>query len=123
MSKTVFKSVDEYIDAQPDAARATLGRLRAVIRRAAPKAEEVISYGMPTYKLFGDRFLYFAVWKKHFAIYAATDKVVAAFREELAAYEVAKGTIRLPLSDPFPAKLIERIVRFRAKERSDKSVL
>jgi uncharacterized protein YdhG (YjbR/CyaY superfamily) len=60
--------------------------------------------------------LYFAGWKRHYALYAATDSVVAAFKDELAPYEVDKGTIRFPLSAPVPVKLIERIARFRAKE-------
>jgi uncharacterized protein YdhG (YjbR/CyaY superfamily) len=116
LAKTSFKSVDEYIAAQPDAVRDILEHVRAAIRKALPAAEEVISYSMPTYRLHGDRLLYFAVWKKHYAIYAATEKVVAAFHDELAAYEIDKGTIRFPLSQPVPVKLIERIAKFRAKE-------
>jgi uncharacterized protein YdhG (YjbR/CyaY superfamily) len=109
-------SVDDYIASQPEAVRDILERVRGAIRKAVPEAEEVISYGMPTYKLDGDRFLYFAVWKRHYAIYAATQEVVAAFRDELVAYEIAKGTIRFPLSEPVPVKLIGRIAKFRAKE-------
>ena len=81
-----------------------------------PEAAEVISYKMPTYKLRGNRVLYFAGWKQHYALYAATDSVVAAFKHELAPYEVDKGTIRFPLSAPVPVRLIDRIAKFRAKE-------
>jgi uncharacterized protein YdhG (YjbR/CyaY superfamily) len=116
MSNTGFKSVDDYIAAQPDAVRGILGRVRSAIRKAAPGASEVISYNMPTYTLHGDRLLYFAVWKQHYSIYAATGEVVAAFRTELAGYKVDKGTISFPLSEPVPVKLIGRIARFRAKE-------
>lgn len=116
MAKTSFKSVDEYIALQPETVRDVLERVRAAIRKAVPAAEEAISYGMPTYRLNGDRLLYFAVWKKHYAIYAATKEVVAAFRDELAGYEIDKGTIRFPLSEPVPVKLIGRIAKFRAKE-------
>jgi uncharacterized protein YdhG (YjbR/CyaY superfamily) len=122
MSKNIFRSVDEYIGAQPPAARAVLERVRGIIRKAVPKAGEVISYGMPTYTLDGERFLNFAAWKKHYSIYAATEKVAAAFHDELAGYEVAKGTVRFPLSGPFPAKLIERIVKFRVLEHTGKAV-
>lgn len=108
--------VDDYIASQPAAVRDTLERLRGAIRKAVPAAEEVISYSMPTYKLDGERFLYFAVWKKHYAIYAATKEVVAEFRDELVAYEIEKGTIRFPLSEPVPVKLIGRIAKFRARE-------
>jgi uncharacterized protein YdhG (YjbR/CyaY superfamily) len=71
---------------------------------------------MPTYTLHGGPLLYFAVWKRHYAIYAATKQVLAAFQGELAAYQVDKGTIRFPLSEPVPVKLIGRIAKFRAKE-------
>jgi uncharacterized protein YdhG (YjbR/CyaY superfamily) len=111
-----YKSVDEYISAQPEALREALKRVRSTIRKAVPEAEEVISYKMPTYKLRGGRVLYFAGWKQHYALYAATDSVVAAFKHELAPYEVDKGTIRFPLSAPVPVRLIDRIAKFRAKE-------
>ena len=77
---------------------------------------------MPTYMLDGDRLLYFAVWKQHYSIYAATKQVVAAFREELAPYDVDKGTIRFPLSEPVPATLIGRIAKFRAKELAGRGI-
>jgi uncharacterized protein YdhG (YjbR/CyaY superfamily) len=114
MATSDFKSVDEYIASKPEAVRGALGRVRTAIRKALPGAEEVISYKMPTYTLHGSRLLYFAVWKKHYSIYAATKQVVAAFHDELAPYEVDKGTIRFPLSEPVPVKLIGRIAKFRA---------
>ena len=117
MAKTDFKSVDQYIAAQPEAVRGVLDRVRATIRKAVPGAEEVISYQIPAYKLQGGTVLYFAGWKKHYSLYPATAELVAAFKEDLAPYEVNnKGTIRLPLSEPVPVKLIERIARFRARE-------
>jgi uncharacterized protein YdhG (YjbR/CyaY superfamily) len=96
--------------------RGILGRVRSIIRKALPAAEEVISYKIPTYKVNGRAVLFFAVWKQHYSLYAATKSVVAAFQEELAAYEIHKGTIRFPLSQPVPVKLIGRIAKFRAKE-------
>jgi uncharacterized protein YdhG (YjbR/CyaY superfamily) len=116
MGRTSFNSVDEYIVAQSQAVQHTLERVRSIIRKTVPEAQEVISYNMPTYTLHGRRLMYFAVWKQHYALYAATKPVLAAFRDELAAYEVDKGTIRFPLSDPVPARLIGRIARFRANE-------
>jgi uncharacterized protein YdhG (YjbR/CyaY superfamily) len=117
MAKTDFKSVDEYIASQPKAVQAILERVRSVIRKAVPGAEESISYQIPTYKLHGRRVIYFAGWKQHYSLYPSTDKVVAAFKNELAAYEVNdKGTIRFPLSKPVPVKLIAGIAKVRAKE-------
>jgi uncharacterized protein YdhG (YjbR/CyaY superfamily) len=120
MPKTDFKSVDAYIAAQPDDVRGVLQRVRGVLRKAVPDAEEVISYQIPAYKLKGSAVIYFAGWKRHYSLYPATAPLVAAFNEELAAYEVSKGTIRFPLSQPVPAKLIERIAKFRAKEAAER---
>ena len=113
---TDFKSVDEYIASQPEAVQAILGSVRSAIRKAVPGAEESISYKIPTYKLHGEPVLYFAGWKRHYSLYPATGSLVAAFHNELAPYEVVKGTIRFPLSQPVPVRLIGRIVKFRAKE-------
>ena len=121
MAKTDFKSVDDYISSQPEARRAALEQVRNTIRKALPGAEEVISYKIPAYKLNGGIVLYFAGWTKHYSLYPAGDRLVAAFRKELAPYELSKGTIRFPLSEPVPAKLIERIAKFRAKEQREKA--
>jgi uncharacterized protein YdhG (YjbR/CyaY superfamily) len=116
MAKADFKSVDEYIASQPRAAQGLLKRVRSAIRKAVPGAEEVISYKMPTYKLHGDRMLFFAGWRQHYSLYPASERLVAAFEDDLAPYEVKKGTIRFPLSEPVPVRLIERIAKFRARE-------
>lgn len=119
--KAGFKSVDDYIASQPEGARRTLARVRSAIRGALPGAEEVISYKIPAYKLHGSGpVLYFAGWKQHYSLYPAGERVVAAFKEELAPYEISKGTIRFPLSEPVPAKLIGRIAKFRAKEFAER---
>ena len=116
MAKTNFKSVDEYIASQPEAVQGVLKRVRTTIRMAVPEAEEIISYQMPAYKLHGRPVLYFAGWKQHYSLYPATDHVVTALQDALSRYEISKGTIRFPLSEPVPVKLIERIAKLRAKE-------
>jgi uncharacterized protein YdhG (YjbR/CyaY superfamily) len=116
MANIAFKSVDEYIAAQPKAVQRALTRVRNSIRTAVPGAEELISYKRPTYKLNGRLVLYFAGWKQHYSLYPATRRVVAAFKDDLAPYEVNKGTIRFALAGPVPVKLIARIAKFRAKE-------
>ena len=116
MAKTGFKSVDEYIAAQPEAAQGLLESVRSAIRKALPGAEEVISYKIPTYKMYGGAVLYFAGWSRHYSLYPATDRVLAAFKDDLAPYDVKQSTIRFPLAQPVPVKLIERIAKFRARE-------
>ena len=111
-----LSSVDDYIALQPVAVQIVLERVRGAIRKAVPAAEETISYQMPTYKVPEGRVLFFAGWKKHYSLYPASPELIAAFKNELASYEVNKGTIRFPLSEPVPVKLIERIAKFRAKE-------
>ena len=109
-------SLDDYIAAQPMAAQATLKRVLNIIRRSLRVAEEMISYKIPAYKLGGRPVIYFAGWKSHYSLYPATERVLAAINEDLSRYEVRKSTIRFPLDEPVPAKLIERIARFRAEE-------
>jgi uncharacterized protein YdhG (YjbR/CyaY superfamily) len=121
MAKTDFNSVDEYIASQPEAVQAVLKRVRSAIRKAVPGAEEVISYQIPAYKLPSGSVLYFAGWKQHYSLYPATDQVIEAFEDDLAPYTVNKGTIRFPLSQPVPVKLIERIAKFRAKENAERA--
>jgi uncharacterized protein YdhG (YjbR/CyaY superfamily) len=116
MTKSGFKNVDEYIAAQPAAGQAVLGAVRSAIRKALPKAEEVISYKMPAYKLKGAIVLYFAGWKQHYSLYPVGDRLVAVLKKELTPYKISKGTIRFPLGKPVPVKLIERIAKFRATE-------
>jgi uncharacterized protein YdhG (YjbR/CyaY superfamily) len=111
-----FKNVDEYISAQPDTAQVVLQRVRNTLRKALPEAEEVISYKIPAYRLKGRIVLYFAGWKQHYSVYPAGQRMILAFKDQLAAYPVSKGTIRFPFSEPVPVRLIERIAKFRAKE-------
>jgi uncharacterized protein YdhG (YjbR/CyaY superfamily) len=116
MAKAHFKSVDDYLAAQPAVAQTALKRVRSTISKALPKAEEVISYNIPAYKQNGRVVLYFAGWKHHYSLYPVNDLLVAAFEDELAAYKISKGTIRFPLSQPVPAKLITSIAKFRSKQ-------
>lgn len=115
MTKAGFRTVDEYIAAQPEAAQRILERVRETVRKAVPEAEEVISYDMPTYKLHGELVLHFAGWKQHYSIYPMGADLAAAFKTELAGYKVDRSTIRFPLSEGVPVDLIEHIAKFRAK--------
>lgn len=116
MAKTDFQSVDQYLATQPEAARPILSQVRAAIRAAVPDAQEAISYQIPAYKVDGVVAIFFAGFKSHYSVYPATSELVAAFRDELAPYEVNdKGTIRFPLDAPVPSALIGRLARFRAE--------
>jgi uncharacterized protein YdhG (YjbR/CyaY superfamily) len=114
MKKTVPKSVDEYIAAQPEAMRPKLEQVRTAIRRAVPEALEGIGYGMPGYKLHGKPMLYFAGFKEHYSLFAASGTFFVALEDELRGYELRKGTIHFTLAKPVPVKLISRIAKLRA---------
>lgn len=120
MAKVNFANVDEYISAQPETAQIVLQRVRRVLRKALPGAEEVVSYQMPAYKLRDEIALYFAGWKQHYSLYPAGERMLAAFKHQLAPYKISKGTIRFPLSAPVPVKLLARIAKFRAKEAASR---
>ena len=111
-------TVDEYISGCPEQLQAKLKELREAIRKAAPEAEEIISYRMPAYRLNGV-LVYFASQKNHIGFYP-TSSGVNAFREELAAYKTSKGAIQFPVDKPIPLKLVSTIVKFRVKENSDR---
>jgi uncharacterized protein YdhG (YjbR/CyaY superfamily) len=119
------KNIDDYIAGFPQSVQTVLKKVRSTIRKAVPGAQESISYNMPTFKLNGRGMIYFAGWKEHYSLYPSNARLIAAFRTELGAYEFNdKGTIRFPLSEAVPEKLIAGIAQFRAKEvlKATKSV-
>ena len=114
VKQSIPKSVDEYIGAQPEAVRSKLEQVRAAITRAVPDAVEGIGYRMPGYKFHGKPMLYFAGFKKHYSLFAASGTFLAALEDELKGYDRRKGTIHFPITEPVPVKLISRIAKLRA---------
>jgi uncharacterized protein YdhG (YjbR/CyaY superfamily) len=114
MKKDAPKSVDDYMAAQPQGVRPKLEQVRAAIRRAVPEAVEGIGYRMPGYKLHGKPMLYFAGFKEHYSLFAASGTFFTALEDELKGYELRKGTVHFPLAKPVPVKLIARIAKLRA---------
>ncbi|WP_026327123.1 iron chaperone [Proteiniphilum acetatigenes] len=114
------KNVDEYIAAFPEEVQNKLAQIRAIVKAAAPEAEESISYGIPAYKLNKRPLVYFAGNKKHIGFYA-TPTGHAAFTKELSRYKQGKGSVQFPLNEPLPLKLIERIVQFRVTENNQRN--
>jgi uncharacterized protein YdhG (YjbR/CyaY superfamily) len=114
MKPSVPKSVDEYIAVQPEATRAKLEQLRAAIKKAVPDAVEGIGYRMPGYTLHGKPILYFAGFKEHYSLFAASGTFFATLEDELRGYELRKGTVHFSLTKPVPVKLINRIAKLRA---------
>jgi uncharacterized protein YdhG (YjbR/CyaY superfamily) len=113
-NKKGYRSIDEYIAQFPEEVQITLKKLRAVIKAAAPDAEERISYQMPTFRLKGN-LVHFAAYKNHIGFYP-TPGGIKPFEHELSVYEVSKGTVRFPIDKPLPMELISKIVKFRVEE-------
>ena len=116
MKTNAAQTIDEYISAFPPNVQTTLEQIRQTIHQAAPEATEAIKYQMPTFVLHGN-LVHFAAFQQHIGFYPAPTGI-AAFKEALANYEQAKGTIRFPLNAPVPLELIAEIVKFRVAENA-----
>ena len=116
MARTKPRDVDDYIAGFPEGTKRLLEKIRDTVRKAAPGAEERISYQIPTYTL-NRRSIYFAAFKAHIGLYPVTGDIKAALGKELAAYGPAgaKATARFLLSEPIPYALIRRIVTLKLK--------
>ena len=113
--------VDEYIAGFPADVQFVIKKCRETIRKAAPAAEEVISYGMPAYKFHG-MLVYFAAHTKHLGLYPMATGI-EAFKQELSVYKGARGSVQFPFDKPLPFRLIATIIRFRVKENIAKMEL
>lgn len=111
-----LSEVEAYFKALPAAARPMMESIRQSIRRTAPEAEEVLSYGMPTFRQAGTRFVYYAAWKAHCSLYGLTGQVLDQFKQEIAPYVTPKGMLKFDLDEPLPIALIEDLIRARLAE-------
>ncbi len=112
------KDIDQYISSFPEDVQVRLQSLRHTIQKAAPKAEEKISYGLPTFTLNGN-LVHFGGFKNHIGFYPAPSGITS-FQKELAAYESGKGSVKFPLDKPLPLTLVTKIVKCRVKENMEK---
>jgi len=112
------KDIDEYIAGFPPDVRGLLKRIRMTIRKAAPHAEERISYQIPCFAQKGN-LVYFAAFTKHIGFFP-TSSGIRKFKKELSVYEGGRGSVRFPLDQPIPFALISKIVKFRVKENLEK---
>lgn len=113
--------MDEYFSALPPRTKSILQTLRKTIKQAAPKAEELISYNMPAFKMHG-MLVYYAAFAKHVSLFPFSS-AIQFFSRELSAYETSKGTIKFQLDKKLPIRLIKKIVRYRVAENTAKARL
>ena len=119
MKSPPAQNIDDYIAAFPRDVQETLETVRAIIREAAPEAEEAIKYQIPTFVLKGN-LVHFAAFQNHLGFYP-TPSAITAFHKELASYTSAKGSVQFPFGQPIPFDLIRRMVEFRVNEVAAKS--
>ncbi|HWN99318.1 MAG TPA: DUF1801 domain-containing protein [Blastocatellia bacterium] len=106
------QTIDEYLAPLSDEKRAALEKLRKAIKSAAPKAQECISYGVPSFRLGGRLLVSFGAAAKHCAFYPGAHPI-EAHKDELKAYGTSKGTIRFPVDSPLPTTLVQKLVKTR----------
>ena len=120
MAKTDFKSIDEYIAACPIESQAYLREIRKLIHNLVPDAKERISYQMAAFERNGRNLIHFAGWKKHVSLYPVPAGS-EAFERQIAKYAGGKGTLKFPLDEPLPIKLIEKIVKLHLESNLKKT--
>jgi uncharacterized protein YdhG (YjbR/CyaY superfamily) len=118
MERLKPESIAAYMDLFPEATQKILQKIRQTIKKAAPEAEETISYAIPCFKLKGQFLIYFAGYKNHVSVYPAP-RGETLFKKELADYKGGKGTVQFPLDKPIPYELITRIVHFRMMKNEE----
>jgi uncharacterized protein YdhG (YjbR/CyaY superfamily) len=121
MDSVKVQTVEDYIRTYPAEVKKVLTNLREIIKKAAPNAEEVISYNMPAFRLEG-MLVWYAGYKHHVGFYPKPS-AIEAFKEHLSAYKLSKGTVQFTLDKPLPVRLIMQMVKYRIKENVEKAEL
>lgn len=112
-----YKTIDEYIASYPKDVQPLLQKIRKIIKKAAPKAEEAISYGIPTFKYHGN-LVHFGAYAKHIGFYPGA-AAMAKFSKKLKNYKQSKGTVQFQLDKPIPFEMIKEITEFRVKVQEE----
>mgnify|MGYP001229759276 CR=1 FL=1 len=113
-------TVSDYIEVYPQAVREKLEQIRSIIKKAAPDSTELISYGMPAFRM-KDILVYFAAHTNHLGFYPMPS-AITKFKKELAIYKHSKGAIRFTYDKALPVELIEKITKFRVAENEAKMI-
>ena len=114
-----YTTVEEYLNDVPADKLAVLEKLRKTIRSVVPKAEEYISYDMPTFKYYGPLVSY-AAFKEHCSLFPWNSTLIKKFAGELKNYKTSKGTIQFTVEKPLPIPLIKKLIKERVKENEEK---
>lgn len=113
------ESIDEYLSGVSAEQRTALEDLRRVIRKAAPAAEECISYGVPAFRQNG-MLVGFGATAHRCAFYLMNGTAVADHADDLRGLDTSKGTIRFDPDEPLPVALVRKLVKARLAENAEK---
>ena len=116
------RTIEEYLAPLSKEKRGALEKLRRDIKSAAPKAEECISYQLPSFRLDGRMLVSFAAWANHCAFYPGSFPL-EVHQKELKTYDTSKGTLRFPVDSPLPATLVRKLVKARITQNAAKQSL
>jgi uncharacterized protein YdhG (YjbR/CyaY superfamily) len=116
--KTTSQTIDDYLAALTDDKRTALQKLRKTIKAASPKAEECISYRLPTFRLNGKLLMAFGATANHCALYPMSSSTIEAHKADLKNYSTSKGTIRFQPAHPLSAALVRKLVKARVRENA-----
>lgn len=108
--------IDAYLAELDEPKRSTLAALRSTILDVAPDAEQGLSYGVPAFKVGGKAIAGFAAHKTHLSYLPHSGEVVAELGDALAGYETSKGSVKLPIDQPLPREVVERLISARRRE-------
>ena len=116
--KKIERTVDAYLAAAPKDMRAALEKLRKAIRKTVPRADECISYGIPTFKHRGHPLVGFGAAKSHCTFFLMSTDVMRTCARDLEGYDLGRGSIRFPAGKPLPAALVTKLVKARIAENA-----
>jgi len=121
MSSVIAKDIDEFIAQYPASTKKLLKQLRAAIHKASPGLEEVIAYGIPTFRLNKKNLVHFSGYDNHVGFYPGA-AAIELFQKEFKGYKTSKGTVQFPITDPLPLDLVARIVKYRVQVEKEKAM-
>ena len=108
--------IDDYLAAIDETKRATLEKLRATILAVLPEAEQGLAYGAPAFKVGGKTVAGFAAFKNHLSYLPHSGSVLTELAEEVAGYEISKGSLKFPIDEPLPKRLVKKLIEARLQE-------
>jgi uncharacterized protein YdhG (YjbR/CyaY superfamily) len=115
------EDVDEYLRGVEEPKRSTLQRLRATILEILPDAEQVISYGLPAFRVRGVTVAGFAAFKNHLSYVPFSGSVLDQLGDELEGYAMTKSSLHFDVDRPLPRALVKKLIATRLAEADRRS--